>query len=151
MLGAAKEQTVKRTHSQNQARFNHGSPECYHHNPWGELMTRIAAVLLFPFVLTAPVLAADERALASGAAGQCDTLAAAAPEILARRGCCSWHGGVCGCSGARVKCCNGGLSPSCTCKDATPQPGLVAEDAQTGDALVAMHPTAGVDVMVGGR
>ena len=30
MLGAAKEQTVKRTHTQNQGRFNvHGSPECY--------------------------------------------------------------------------------------------------------------------------
>jgi hypothetical protein len=36
MLGAAKEQTVKRTHIQNQARFNvHGSPECYQdHRQW---------------------------------------------------------------------------------------------------------------------
>jgi hypothetical protein len=30
-------------------------------------------------------------------------------------GCCSWHGGVCGCSGARAKCCDGTLSPSCGC------------------------------------
>ena len=31
-----------------------------------------------------------------------------------RRGCCSWHGGVCGCRGGRVVCCDGTLSPSCT-------------------------------------
>ncbi len=32
-----------------------------------------------------------------------------------QRGCCSHHGGVCGCSGGRKKCCDGSLSPSCTC------------------------------------
>ncbi len=31
------------------------------------------------------------------------------------RGCCSWHGGVCGCSNGRAKCCDGTLSPSCGC------------------------------------
>jgi hypothetical protein len=31
------------------------------------------------------------------------------------RGCCSWHGGVCGCAGGRAKCCDGSLSPSCGC------------------------------------
>lgn len=34
-----------------------------------------------------------------------------------RRGCCSHHGGVCGCEGNRVKCCDGSLSPSCKCGD----------------------------------
>jgi hypothetical protein len=36
---------------------------------------------------------------------------------LARRGCCSWHGGVCGCDSSlnRIICCDGTLSPSCTC------------------------------------
>lgn len=36
---------------------------------------------------------------------------------LARRGCCSHHGGVCGCNEAsnRIECCDGTLSPSCTC------------------------------------
>lgn len=33
-----------------------------------------------------------------------------------QRGCCSWHGGVCGCSTPRVVCCDGALSPSCRCK-----------------------------------
>lgn len=33
----------------------------------------------------------------------------------ARRGCCSWHGGVCGCQNGRTVCCDGTYSPSCTC------------------------------------
>lgn len=40
------------------------------------------------------------------------------PDVLiARRGCCSHHGGVSGeCSGGRVVCNDGSLSPSCTCR-----------------------------------
>jgi hypothetical protein len=30
-------------------------------------------------------------------------------------GCCSYHGGVCGCSGNKAVCCDGQLSPSCGC------------------------------------
>lgn len=34
-----------------------------------------------------------------------------------KRGCCSWHGGVCGCDASgRVRCCDGALSPSCMCR-----------------------------------
>lgn len=36
-------------------------------------------------------------------------------QVIARRGCCSWHGGVCDCIGGRVVCCDGTFSPSCTC------------------------------------
>lgn len=32
-----------------------------------------------------------------------------------RSGCCSRHGGVCGCSDGRTKCCDGTLSPTCQC------------------------------------
>jgi hypothetical protein len=32
-----------------------------------------------------------------------------------RRGCCSHHGGVCGCEKGRALCCDGRLSPSCAC------------------------------------
>lgn len=35
--------------------------------------------------------------------------------LIAQRGCCSWHQGVCGCSAGRVVCCDRTLSPSCTC------------------------------------
>lgn len=38
-----------------------------------------------------------------------------APRIEEKRGCCSHHGGVCGCSEGRAKCCDGQLSPSCGC------------------------------------
>jgi hypothetical protein len=35
----------------------------------------------------------------------------------ARRGCCSWHDGVCGCDRnvGRLICCDGTYSPSCGC------------------------------------
>lgn len=48
---------------------------------------------------------------------ECDMLIAtnATAEELQRSGCCSWHGGVCGCSNGRAKCCDGSLSPSCGC------------------------------------
>jgi hypothetical protein len=32
-----------------------------------------------------------------------------------RRGCCSHHGGVCGCKYGRALCCDGELSPTCGC------------------------------------
>ncbi len=35
---------------------------------------------------------------------------------IAQRGCCSWHNGVCGCSGGSVLCCDGTYSPTCSCK-----------------------------------
>jgi hypothetical protein len=31
------------------------------------------------------------------------------------QGCCSWHGGECGCQDGRDRCCDGTLSPTCTC------------------------------------
>lgn len=36
-------------------------------------------------------------------------------QCIAGRGCCSSHGGVCGCQNGRSKCCDGTLSPSCQC------------------------------------
>lgn len=36
-------------------------------------------------------------------------------DSLEGRGCCSWHGGVCGCQSGRAVCCDGSLSPSCGC------------------------------------
>lgn len=42
----------------------------------------------------------------------------------ARSGCCSWHGGVCGCdtSVGRQVCCDGSYSPSCGCTYIAPKP-----------------------------
>jgi hypothetical protein len=38
-----------------------------------------------------------------------------AGSVVEHRGCCSHHGGVCGCQNARALCCDGELSPSCGC------------------------------------
>lgn len=32
-----------------------------------------------------------------------------------KSGCCSWHGGVCGCYMGRAQCCDGQPSPTCGC------------------------------------
>jgi len=50
-------------------------------------------------------------------ATECDRMKAsgATEEQLAGQGCCSWHGGVCGCAGTRAVCCDGSYSPSCGC------------------------------------
>lgn len=47
----------------------------------------------------------------------CEKLRAsgASQDEIARSGCCSHHGGVCGCSGGRAVCCDGVFSPSCGC------------------------------------
>jgi len=42
-------------------------------------------------------------------------LAAIQPPELFKRGCCSHHGGVCGCREGRALCCDGTLSPTCGC------------------------------------
>jgi hypothetical protein len=39
----------------------------------------------------------------------------AEPPIAAGQGCCSSHGGECGCQDGRDVCCDGTFSPSCTC------------------------------------
>ena len=31
-----------------------------------------------------------------------------------RNGCCSYHGGVCGGAGLKLKCCDGSISPTCS-------------------------------------
>ena len=34
---------------------------------------------------------------------------------IAGRGCCSSHGGVCGCKNGHTQCCDGTQSPTCQC------------------------------------
>ncbi len=43
--------------------------------------------------------------------GQCS------PNSVERAGCCSHHGGVCGCNSylGKLRCCDGTTSPSCGC------------------------------------
>lgn len=80
-------------------------------------MLRFLVVLL---VMLGTAYAADLKATlpASGMPQEvikCTTLSALDKTAVERSGCCSHHGGVCGCSGGRQQCCDGALSPSCTC------------------------------------
>lgn len=94
-------------------------------------MTRILLVLAMLAALSVSGLAAADtpvvplpaneqsipvplcRPMSGEAVGASDEQVAADPE---RRGCCSWHGGVCGCSAdGRAVCCDRSLSPSCGC------------------------------------
>lgn len=43
------------------------------------------------------------------------TNSSAADTNIERSGCCSHHGGVCGCSSGRAVCCDGQFSPTCGC------------------------------------
>lgn len=65
---------------------------------------RKLALLVLTFASLAVVFFASPSVKPSGADLQAE-----------RSGCCSHHGGVCGCSAGRAVCCDGALSPSCGC------------------------------------
>ena len=41
---------------------------------------------------------------------------------FAGQGCCSAHGGVAGCAGAKLQCIDGTVSPTCSCQDGAASP-----------------------------
>jgi hypothetical protein len=51
----------------------------------------------------------------SGGAIDLDQLCSASEQLAAAKGCCSHHGGVCGCKGGQDQCCDNSVSASCTC------------------------------------
>lgn len=53
-------------------------------------------------------------------------------SIKAQQGCCSWHGGVAGCSNGRTLCADGTLSPSCVCSTSYGDESEEAEEEVTG-------------------
>ena len=85
-------------------------------------MKTLAAVLFFLAALTPPAIATEPFIPAESRTDECrpGALISADPTILAQRGCCSWHGGICGCYGIRIACCDGTLSPSCLCRGGSP-------------------------------
>lgn len=73
------------------------------------------AVLILLLALSGPALATGPTPVSTfGQGGIQDLPPGGSP--LAQRGCCSWHKGVCGCRNGRVVCCDGTLSPTCTCR-----------------------------------
>jgi hypothetical protein len=81
----------------------------------------VADQLSAPIAEQAQVCAGEQPkslldALVGPAKSTCDQEASEATEgDQAGQGCCSWHGGQCGCSSGRVVCCDGQYSPSCGC------------------------------------
>lgn len=72
------------------------------------------------FFLTSSPFSATDAANQSATPSQTEqcqqlTESGATKEMIAGRGCCSHHSGVCGCSGGRAACCDGSLSPTCGC------------------------------------
>jgi hypothetical protein len=73
---------------------------------------------LFMALVAVVVLLASGLSRESGeemAAAKPIDLCVASGETPMGRGCCSWHGGECGCQNGRDVCCDGTLSPTCTC------------------------------------
>jgi hypothetical protein len=80
-------------------------------------MLRFLVVLLVSFNVAFAADLKDNLSVPSASQGadRYITLSGLEKSTVDRSGCCSHHGGVCGCSGARQQCCDGALSPSCTC------------------------------------
>lgn len=70
-------------------------------------MKKVFFVIILVSLFFIPILFKENQAI-----GQC-TL----NEQSDRAGCCSHHGGVCGCNSSykHLQCCDGTLSPSCGC------------------------------------
>lgn len=81
----------------------------------------VAALSLFAINLSHAGSAENDATFVE-AKQSCEELkqSGASQEVLAQRGCCSWHQGVCGCNSGRVVCCDRTYSPSCTCNQEDP-------------------------------
>jgi hypothetical protein len=87
------------------------------------MLLKIAAILLMatapttnplPQLTTAPQSTPAQLPKTEKPA-DCKGRTFASAEEAMQSGCCSWHGGVCGCSNGRKTCCDGETSPSCKC------------------------------------
>ena len=86
----------------------------------------VKCLLLMSFLVMAPPFGVAQDTRPTVTLDACGQIAGLSPDVMdlieQRRGCCSWHGGVCGCSsGGRVECCDGTLSPSCRCRADDPK------------------------------
>lgn len=70
-------------------------------------------VLLIAFLLLVSPLGVSAEPFNADGCPQQESVSS--ENQVARRGCCSHHGGVCGCGGITLRCCDGTNSPSCGC------------------------------------
>ena len=91
------------------------------------VLSSVSVLIVTPVLFSSGKQAIDQQLVEEDPAGP-----------VARSGCCSWHGGVCGCNYyGRVECCDGTTSSSCTCNAPTPERplGLQEGDCDTGITL----------------
>ncbi len=67
-------------------------------------------VAVFLLLTSAGIIRADS----TSGVNPCRRVSSKAEAL--QRGCCSWHGGVCGCIGNLVQCCDYTISPTCKCE-----------------------------------
>ena len=78
-------------------------------------MLKIAVIMLFSVLLNAnEIKTFKDKEIAKNSYPQKEICVANVADVN-RRGCCSHHVGVCGCSGNKKKCCDGTMSPTCKC------------------------------------
>ena len=82
------------------------------------MLTQIAmllAALALPNSIPIPAGRLNQQSVPIERPAGCEGKTFATVAEAMQSGCCSWHGGVCGCSGGRKSCCDGTTSPSCGC------------------------------------
>ena len=80
------------------------------------MLLKIAAMIFFASTTTTPgPQPVSKQTQKIEPPSKCEGRTFASAEEAMQSGCCSHHGGVCGCQGDRKVCCDGKLSPSCKC------------------------------------
>lgn len=81
----------------------------------------LGIALLFSTVFATEVERITSKYVSDAKTINCETiLKTNDKELIAKSGCCSHHGGVCGCNSGRVVCCDNTYSPTCICKGGEP-------------------------------
>lgn len=90
-------------------------------NKFSSLLIALAiGCLAFLIAFTSPVLASESFSVVPEASVKVQIVkpddSTINKSVIARRGCCSHHQGVCSCAqSGDIKCCDGTISPTCDC------------------------------------
>lgn len=78
------------------------------------MLKQVLLVVLLVFLIAFPVVTSSMPTVTKTSCQYEAPASVSEPNL--KRGCCSWHGGVCGCKNGRaVVCCDGSYSPTCGC------------------------------------
>lgn len=89
-----------------------------------------ALLLVVSFLFSCVTMADQNQPISNEACQQVQSSTGLSNDQVAQQGCCSHHGGVCGCSGGQDVCCDGAYSPSCGCHAEDPKSFLRPNEAE---------------------